>query len=137
MVALVQKAQAQSRTSYWTHGNYDLVFYSPEGFFDKTKVEDLPRRYLFGNSQALLGKINGTAHPSFVQIAESSKPAYMTVINLSGQRGILDAKILRNVVNGLCAILRIVLKSFEAGSDKGKDFERIGFDLFLGCPDST
>ena len=34
-------------------------------------------------------------------------------------------------------MLRIVLKSFQAGSDKGEDFGGIGFDLFFRCPDAA
>ena len=60
----------------------------------------------------------------------------MEVVNLRGQGTVLDTEILRNVINGLCAILRIVLKSLETRSDKGEDFGWIGSDLFLCCPDS-
>jgi hypothetical protein len=90
MIALSRTAASIARA---LHKN-ELVFAPTYGFFGEAKIEDLARRHVFANPQALLGKINRTAHPGFVQIAESPKPAYMTIINLSGQRRILDTEIL-------------------------------------------
>ena len=58
----------------------------------------------------------------------------MEVVNLSGQGRVLDTEILRNVVNGLCAILRIVLESLKTSSDKGEDFGWIGPDFSSVAP---
>ncbi len=60
----------------------------------------------------------------------------MEVVDLSGQRKVLDTEILRNVVNGFRAILSIVLESLQAGPNKGEDFGWIGFDLFYRRPDA-
>lgn len=61
-----------------------LVLDSSHGFLGKTKIEDLAWRYLFGNAQALFSKIDSAAHPSFIEIAKSPKPAHMEVVNLCG-----------------------------------------------------
>ena len=60
----------------------------------------------------------------------------MEVVDLPGQRQVLDTEILRNVVNGFRAILSIVLESLQAGSDKSEDFGWIGSDLFYRRPDA-
>ena len=71
-----------------------LIFSSPQGFFDKAKIEHLARRHFFGHSQTFLGEIDGAAHPGFIQIAKPAEPAQMKIVDFSGQGKVLDAEIL-------------------------------------------
>ena len=61
----------------------------------------------------------------------------MKIVNFAGQGEIFDAQIFRDDVDGLGAMLRIVLQSFQTCFDEGEDFRRIVFDLFFRRADAS
>ena len=61
----------------------------------------------------------------------------MKIVDFAGQGEIFDAEIFRNDVDGLGAMLRIVLQSFQARFDKSEDFGRIVFDLLFRRADAA
>ena len=94
------------------------ILAASQGLRCETKIEYLTRRDFFGQAHALLGELDGAAHPRVIEIAQSAETAELEIVNFGCQGTVLDAEILGNDLDGFAAMLREVLLPLQAGADK-------------------
>src|SRR5678816_3293431 len=99
-----------------------LIFTASHRFRGETKIEHLVGRDFFAQVHALLGEVNGAAHPGVVKKTYSAETAELEIVNFRRQGTIFDAEIFGNDLDGFAPMLSEVLLSFQAGADKTHDF---------------